>query len=522
MLLLLFVVGFGALAKRLALPYPIVLVIAGLVLSFIPELPRVSLNPQFIFLIVLPPLLFSAAFATSWRDFRYHFVGIFLLAFGLVGFTVLGIGYMANMLLPGFDWRLGLVLGAVVATTDAIAATSIAERVGLPQRITDVLEGESLINDASGLLALEFATALVVSNRTPSVSEGLGRLLWLVFGGIAVGLLIGKLIDLIERYLDDAPVEVTLSLVIPYAAYLAAEAVHCSSVIAAVTVGFYLGNRSSYFFSSTVRIAAYGFWDTFTFVLNGIVFLLIGLQLPYILSQIHGMSHHELLMDAAQFVIVVILLRLIWVFPGTYISIFIRRRFLKQPETFPPLRGIFLVGWTGMRGVVSLAAAISLPEKLANGRAFPQRNMIIFLTFCVIFVTLVAQGLTLPPLIRVLGLSIRTKSNREEMLARRKMLQAALERLQILRRSDAANYTEVYDDIEHHYEDRLAALAEESGQSANLHLEHQERYHSVSRELRRVERETAIQLRNQKEIGDNVLHNLERELDLLDSRYSQV
>ncbi len=520
-LLLICVVGFGALAKRLALPYPIVLVIAGLLLSFIPGIPRVSLNPEFVFLIVLPPLLFSAAFATSWRDFRYNFVSIVFLAFGLVGFTVLGIGGMAHMLLPEFDWRLGLVLGAVVATTDAIAATSIAERVGLPRRIIDILEGESLINDASGLLALEFATALVVSNHTPSAGEAIGRLLWLIVGGSAVGLIVGKLVGLIERHLEDAPVEVTFSLVIPYAAYLAAEAIRCSGVLAAVAAGFYLGNKSSYFFSSNVRIAANGFWDTFTFILNGIVFLLIGLQLPYILSQIRTVSLNQLFINAAQFVVAVIALRLIWIFPGAYASFVIRRYLLKQPEPFPPVRSIFMVGWTGMRGVVALAAAISLPEKMANGQPFPQRNMIIFLTFCVIFTTLVAQGLTLPPLIRALGLSVQEEDG-EEKGARRKMMQAALERLQSLRNSDAPNYADVYDDIAHHYQNRLAALAQERENTDNPHFEHQAHYRSVSKELRKVERETAIQLRNRKEIGDNMLHALERELDLLDSRYSQL
>lgn len=521
LLLLVFVVGFGALAKRLALPYPIVLVIAGLLVSFIPGIPQVSLNPDFIFLIVLPPLLFSAAFATSWRDFRYNFVSIFLLAFGLVGFTVVGISGMAHILLPGFDWRLGLVLGAVVATTDAIAATSIAERVGLPRRLIDILEGESLINDASGLLALEFATGLVVNNQIPTFAAGFGRLLWLVIGGIAVGLIVGKLVDLLEKCLEDAPVEVTLSLVTPYAAYLAAEAAHCSGVLAAVAAGFYLGHRSSYFFSSTVRITAYGFWDTFTFVLNGIVFLLIGLQLPYILEQIHGASLQQLFIDAAQFVGAVIALRLIWIYPGAYTAFLIRRYFLKQPEPVPAPGAIFLVGWTGMRGVVALAAAISLPRQVVGGGAFPQRNMIIFLTFCVIFVTLVAQGLTLPSLIRALGLAVKAGDD-EENRARRKMLQAALQRLQNLRNSDIPDYREVYDDIAHHYRDRLTALTEESEAAGNSHSEHQERYRFVSRELRRIERETAIQLRDRKEIGDNTLHALERELDLLDSRYSQV
>ncbi|MFL6465463.1 MAG: cation:proton antiporter, partial [Bryobacteraceae bacterium] len=273
---------------------------------------------------------------------------------------------------------------------------------------------------------------------------------------------------------------------------------------------------------STVRIAAYGFWDTFTFILNGIVFLLIGLQLPYILHQIRAVSLHELFIDAAEFVGAVIALRLIWIFPGTYTAFLIRRHFLKQPETLPSIRRMFLVGWTGMRGVVALAAAISLPEKIANGQPFPQRNMIIFLTFCVIFVTLVAQGLTLPPLIRRLGLALPAQGNHEATLARRKMLEAALKRLESLRQENAPNYKEVYEDIAHHYEDRLAALVQESRQPDNPHFEHQEHYHFVNRELRRVERQTAIQLRNRKEIGDNVLHALERELDLLDTRYSQV
>src|SRR5215475_13384778 len=223
LLLLLFVAAFGALACRLRTPYPIVLVIAGLLLGFVPGIPKISLNPDLVFLVVLPPLLYSAAWLTNWREFQFHLVSILLLAFGLVAFTVVGIAEAARWLFPGFDWRLGLVLGAVVATTDAIAATSIAKRVGLPQTIVDILEGESLVNDASGLLALEFAVAMVVEGRTPTFSEGFLRLSYLVIAGLIIGLLIGLVVEWFERRIDDGPIEIIVSILTPYAAYLAAE-----------------------------------------------------------------------------------------------------------------------------------------------------------------------------------------------------------------------------------------------------------------------------------------------------------
>src|SRR5689334_22397721 len=277
--LLILVICFGSVAKWLNLPYPIVLVIAGLGVSLVPSLPRIPLNPDLIFIGVLPPLLFSAAFTTSWHEFRYNLASICLLAFGLVGFTVVGVAFMAHMLLPEFDWRLGLVLGAVVAPTDAIAATAIGKRLGLPRQIIDILEGESLINDASGLLALQLATSLIVDGKVPSLIGGIWELIYLPSVGIAAGLLVAKLVHVIGRKLDDAPIEVTMTLVSPYVAYLSAEAIHGSGVLAAVAAGLYLGQKSSSFFSSVSRIESKSFWNTFTFVLNSLVFLLIGLQL---------------------------------------------------------------------------------------------------------------------------------------------------------------------------------------------------------------------------------------------------
>src|SRR6202158_965914 len=232
LILLLFVVMFAALARKLQTPYPIVLVVAGLLLSFIPGIPRISLNPDVIFLVVLPPLLYSAAWLTSWRDFKFNLVSILLLAFGLVGFTVLGVATTADWLFRGFDWRLGFVLGAVVATTDSIAATSIAKRIGLPQRIVDILEGESLLNDATGLLALEFATAMVVYGQNPTITSAMGRLAYLLAVGVAVGLIIARLVEWFELRIDDGPIEIGISLLVPYASYLASEALHGSGVLA--------------------------------------------------------------------------------------------------------------------------------------------------------------------------------------------------------------------------------------------------------------------------------------------------
>lgn len=277
LLLLFFIVAFGQFARKIGTPYPIVMIIGGLLLGFIPGIPRFTLDPDLIFLVVLPPLLYSSAWVTSWRDFRFNLVSILFLAFGLVGFTVLAVALITPRVLAGFDWRLGLVLGAVVAPTDAIAATSIARRIGLPSRIVDVLEGESLINDATGLLALEFAIALVVSGHVPTVGASLLTLAWLIAGGAGLGLLVGWIVYHVEKRIDDGPIEIALSILVPYAAYFFADAAHASGVLAVVASGLFLTRRSPYMFSPSVRLQIQSFWQSFTFVLNGLVFVLIGL-----------------------------------------------------------------------------------------------------------------------------------------------------------------------------------------------------------------------------------------------------
>jgi len=518
LLLLLFVVAFAVLAQKLKTPYPIVLVIAGLLLGFVPHIPKITLDPELVFLVILPPLLYSAAWLTSWQDFCHNLVSIVSLAIGLVAFTVLGVAATASWLFKGFDWRIGFVLGAVVATTDAIAATSIAKRVGLPKRIVDILEGESLVNDATGLLALEFAIAIVVYGQTPTISSAALRLAYLIIAGIAVGLILGRIVEWFEHRINDAPIEIAVSIFVPYTAYLAAEAIRGSGVLAVVAAGLYLGHRSSRFFSPGVRLQANAVWESLVFILNGFVFVVIGLQLPYVLRQTEGVPIFDLLLYGGLFSALVIVLRLLWTFPGARVSFFVRTRLLHQKEERPGTRELFVVGWTGMRGVVALAAALSLPQALADGSLFPHRNLIVFLTFSVILVTLVLQGLTLPPLIRALGLGGGSGLHTQETEARRAVLEAGLRYLENRRQSDQPAFADLYDDLAQHYQHRLAGLTGDSNDVDGSEREHYARYLDLSRELLDTERQTALRLRDEGRIGDGVLRELEHELDLSEAR----
>ncbi|HXE12929.1 MAG TPA: Na+/H+ antiporter [Bryobacteraceae bacterium] len=509
------IIFFVAVARRVKIPYPIVLVVAGLLIGLLPRGPRVALDPDVVFLIVLPPLLYSAAWQTSWREFSRNFLIIFLLAFGLVGFTAFGVAAVAPSILPGFDWRSGFVLGAVVATTDAVAATSIAKRIGLPQRIVDILEGESLVNDATGLLALEVGVSMLQKSDTPSVLFSIGRLLQLTFVGIALGLLVGFVVDKVERFIEDSQIEIAISLLIPYGVYMAANALHASGILAVVACGLYLSRRSTYFFSPWARIQIYAVWDSLVFLLNGIVFILIGLQLPYVRAEITHFGTGPLLLYCAVFSAVLILLRLFWVYPATALSVLAERLLLHRPAKFPGTRRVFVVGWTGMRGVVALAAALSVPAAVGQNVPFRQRNLIIFLTYSVILVTLVLQGLSLPALIRKLGLAGADGENCEEYEARRMMLEAARSRLEQLKGRDP-DFENVYEHVDRHYQDRLLAITHE--EDVGKTMQEMQRFRHVTREMRHVERETAINLRNQRRISDELLRKLERELDLLDSR----
>jgi len=280
------VAAVAGLARRFAVSYPIVLVVFGLLCSLIPHVPHIPLPPSMVFLVILPPLLYIAAWQTSWREFKYNLVSISSLAIFLVFFTSIGVAFAAKWWLPGFDWRLGFLLGAIVSPTDAVAATSIARKVGMPQRVVDLLEGESLLNDATGLLALQFGVEMVVQGTTPTLARGLLDFAWLITGGVLVGVAIGLAVTWLERWVDDGPVEIALSLIVPYAAYLAGDAVKASGVIAVVAAGLLVSRQSSTFFSPGVRLQAIAVWDALEFLLNGLVFVLIGLQFPKVLNGI--------------------------------------------------------------------------------------------------------------------------------------------------------------------------------------------------------------------------------------------
>jgi Na+/H+ antiporter len=521
LLLLTLVAAFAVIAKRIQVPYPIVLVIGGLLVSFVPDIPHVSLNPDVVFLIFLPPLLFSASLQISWRDFRNNLVSILLLAFGLVGFTIFGVALTTKSMLPGFDWKLGLVLGAVVATTDAIAATSTAKRLGLPRGITDLLEAESLVNDGSGLVALKFTTAMLVTGVTPSLPAGLAELSYLIVAAIGIGLAAGVVVRFLQMHINDAPVEITISVVAAYVTYLAAEAAHCSGVLATIACGLYLGRHTSGVYSLRARIESAAFWNTLDFILNGLVFLLLGLQLPYILLDIRGISPGQLLWAGALFSVLVILLRLVWVFPGAWLSVQIRRNLLRQDIAALESKRVFLVGWAGMRGVLALTAAISLPATLRNGTPFPQRSLIIFLAFCVIFATLILQGLSMPWLIRRLGLAGFSENKEEELSARRHMMEAALRFLESRRRAEPKNQ-EAVDALESHYRRELHMLDAPTSPEQQLSRSVAEQGRQLGHELRAVERSVALKLRREDRIHDEVLRRLERELDWLDARFEET
>jgi Na+/H+ antiporter len=479
-------------------------------------MPRIRLDPDLVFLVFLPPLLYSASWTLSWREFQRNFVSIAMLAVGLVLFTVVGLALAAGSLLPGFDWKAAVLLGAVVAATDAIAATSIARRVGLPQRIVDLLEAESLVNDGSGLLALQFGLLMLVTGHTPSVVEGVGRLVFLTGGGVLVGLAIGAVVAWFEKWVDDGPIEIVISILVPYAAYLMGVRAHVSGVIAVIACGMYMSRKSPEYMSPQVRLQTTAVWDALKFVLNGIVFVLIGLQLPYVMGQIGGMSRVVLLEYGVGFSAVMIAVRMAWVYGETYIAYAVRRWARKVEVEEPEPRRVFVIGWGGMRGVLSLAAAVSLPYALPDGRMFPQRSMIIYLAFCLIVATLVVQGLTLPWLIRRLGLSEAGDMNGEEQEARRALLREALVHLD-RKRSKNRDQSAMFAELIASYQQRLDAMPVEREERVQG-LVNQSRRSDAILAVLQVEREALIRLRDEGQIDDEVLRTLQRELDLEESR----
>ena len=522
--LLCFIAVFAGAARRMGIPYPIMLVVAGLLLSLVPGIPRIGLNPDLVFFLFLPPLLYSAAWTLSWQEFVKNLVSIGWLAFGLVVFTVATVAYTAGHFLPGFDWKAGFLLGAVVAATDPIAATATARRLGLPQNITHLLEAESLVNDGTGLLALQFGLAILVQGRAPSLVEGTGRLLYLVGAGVGVGVVIGSVVAWFEKWVDDGPVEIIISLLVPYFTYLAGNSMHASGVLAVIACGMVMSRQSATFLTGTVRLQLDAVWDALTFVLNGVVFVLIGLQLPYVLAAIHGVRPMRLVAYGAGFSAFLIAIRMLWVFIiryGRYWASILRTKDIASRATVknPKAKEVFLVGWTGLRGVLSLTAAVALPEALPNGALFPQRSMIVYLAFSVILTTLVLQGLTLPALIRLLKFADSGDQTREEEEARRVLLVKALHALERSRVKGGTETIEVFQDLEALYESRLASLPKRRPGRKNKTAEtlYQQRKEAALLAIG-VERDALAELNADGVVNDETVKVLQRELDLAESR----
>jgi CPA1 family monovalent cation:H+ antiporter len=515
-LLFTLVAGLVVVARKIQVPYPVFLVLSGLALSFIPHLPQIRLNPDLVLYFLLPPLLYPVALFTSWRDFRRNLRAILLLAIGLVLITMTAIAYLAHALIPDLPWAAAFALGAIVSPPDAVAATAVIRRLSVPHRIETILEGESLVNDATALVALQFA---VVALTTGSFSLGHAtlRFLWVAAGGIGFGLLVGYVMRWVHRHLDDPPVQITLSMLTPFLAYLPAERLHVSGVLATVAAGIYLGWHSPVIVSARYRLQAFALWEIVVFLLNGFVFIVIGLQLPGILHALRGESLSRLVGDGIMVSAAVIVARFAWVFPVTYLSrLFFPK--LRTRDPAPPWQQVMVICWAGMRGVVSLAAAFALPFTLSDGSVFAGRDYILFLTFCVILATLVLQGLTLPFVIRKLGVKDDGATDDEERAARLEANKAALKLID--GPAGEAFQADVVSRLRAEYDDRLRQLqycAEQEGEERSGEVVTPQ-YEQLQKQALDVEREAIIRLRNQRVINDRALRRIQRDLDLAEAR----
>lgn len=513
--LLLVAVAIALVAKRLDQPYPIALVLGGLALSLIPGVPRFRLDPQVVFLLFLPPILGEAAYFTSWRDFWKYKRSIFMLAFGLVAATSAAVAAVCVYLIPGMNWATGFALGAIVSPPDAAAATSITRGLRLPRRIVQILEGESLVNDAAGLVIYRFAVAAVVTGSFSWQSASLS-LLWVAVGGSAIGLLLAFGYVRLYPLLKDPEVEILSTFFLTYSAYFIAEAVHASGVLATVAAGLILGWHAPTLFSAQTRIRATAVWQTLIFVINALVFFLIGLQLPHIWNDIRDEPAWQLARESALVIGAVILVRLAWMFPGAYLPRLLSRR-IRETEPKPPWQWVVITGWTGLRGVVSLAAALALPFE------FPKRDLILLLSFAVILATLILQGLSLRSLICFLRVNDDGASEAEILKARLHAVEQVVNRLASLAAEQQAPAA-VLDRARGYHEDRLTVLrsqlANELGAEAQ---ENPGEFNTLTEqriwwELARVERQAVLDLRARRVIGDEALHQIQNELDLLEAR----
>ncbi len=509
--LLILVAALVTLARRLRTPYPVLLLAGGLGLGAIPGLPRIEIEPDAVLLLVLPPIVYVAAFFTPIRSFRANLGDVVSLAIGLVLASTFAVAGVALALVPGMTVPIAIALGAIVSPPDEVAAMAVMERLGAPRRLMVLLQGESLLNDATALTVYRVALGAAALGFPIFTFTTVGRFALIAAGGIAIGLAVGWLSAYVRAHLSDTPVEITVSLLTPYAAYLPAELTGASGVLAAVTAGLYVGRRSSRLMGSDVRLAARPVWDMLVFLLNGIVFLLIGLQIA---SIVRGTGASTLLVLAAQGLavsVVLIAVRALWILGMTA-----WQRFHTPPQQLSSAE-VIVLAWTGMRGVVSLAAALAVPLALPSGTPVPARDALIVITFTVILVTLVGQGVSLPFVVRAVRLAEDDGARAEEQQARRELANQALRQIDALYEK-WPGHRPLLDQLRATYQHRAehAEQAELSPQSAAEQelVEHKQ----IRRSVIDAQREAVLLMRDRGSIDDDVLRSIERELDLEEVR----
>jgi monovalent cation/hydrogen antiporter len=500
-------------AQKIRVPYPILLTVGGGVLALVPGLPAIHLDPQLVFNLFLPPLLYPAAVYTSWRDFRANLRSILPLAIFLVLLTMTGTAYVFHAL-TGLPLAVGFVFGALISPPDAVAALAMTKGLKVPRKIIVILEGESLVNDATSFISFRFAVAAVLTGSF-SVGQASVRFLLVAAGGIVVGLAAGWLATQVQKRLDDPPVQTVFSLLTPYVAYFSGEKLHVSGILAVVIAGIYYGWRAPRVLSGRMRLQAVPVWQMVVFILNGILFMLIGLQLPQVIHALAPGSAMTVVTLAILILFVIVLIRFVWMFGANYLIRLFNRVF--HHRTPPLWRHTAFIAWTGMRGADSLAGALAIPFVLPNGAPFPGRDLILLLTFCVIFGTLVVQGFTLKPLIRWLKIVDDHVPEKEERMARLQANEAALGRIEEMGSSSQANPENV-ERLRSEYADRIRRLSKDTSHGESVRGLFSRDFEELAREALKTERDTVITLRNDEAINDEVLRRIQRDIDLAEAR----
>jgi CPA1 family monovalent cation:H+ antiporter len=500
-------------ARKARVPYPILLTVGGGVLAFLPGLPMIHLEPELVFSLFLPPLIYPAAVYTSWRDFRANLRSILPLAIFLVLVTMTVTAWLLHAL-TGLPMAVGFVFGALISPPDAVAALAVTKDLRVPRKIIVILEGESLVNDATSFISFRFALAAVLTG-TFSLGHATLQFLLVASGGIAVGLATGWLAIQVQRRLDDPPVQTMFSLLTPYVAYFAGEMLHVSGILAVVIAGIFYGWRAPRVLSGRMRLQAVPVWQMVTFILNGILFMLIGLQLPQVIRGLPAGAAVSVAKLSIAILLALVVVRFLWLFVATYLPRIFSRKFRRKNPA--PWQQTALIAWTGMRGADSLAAALAIPFVLPNGTPFPGRDVILLLTFAVIFGTLVVQGLTLRPLVSWLRIEDDHATEKEERLARLRANEAALARIEDMGSSGEVR-AQTVDRLRSEYADRIRQLSKDTPHEEGVGRLYSKDFESLAREALETERDTVITLRNEDTINDEVLHRIEHDIDLAEAR----